>query len=175
MSATGGIDWLTGGVGELPAVCLKTLTLSLTAWAGLRLAPRRALAEMRIFDLVVIIATGAIVGRTATASDASFLVGAAALVTLLAAHIVTARLRFAPRVARLLDHPVRVLVVDGAVDRGQLRAAQLTEGDLYEALRERGVHNLAGIRYVIYESKGGLTVVSDDETTSEAGTTLPDV
>ncbi|MDQ0382923.1 DUF421 domain-containing protein [Amycolatopsis thermophila] len=175
MPATSGADWLIGGGSELPATCLKTVTLSLTALAGLRLAPRRALAELRIFDLVVIIATGAIVGRTATAPDGSFLVGAAALVTLLAVHIVISRLRFVPRVASVLDHPVRVLVVDGAVDHRQLKAAQLTEGDLYEALRERGVHNLGGIRYVLYESKGGLTVVNDDEATSDAGTTLPDV
>ncbi|MDQ0381455.1 hypothetical protein [Amycolatopsis thermophila] len=64
------------------------------------------------------------------------------------------RLRFVPRVASVLDHPVRVLVVDGAVDHRQLKAAHPTEGDLSEALRERGGHNLA-IR--------------------DAGTTLPDV
>ncbi|MDQ0381454.1 DUF421 domain-containing protein [Amycolatopsis thermophila] len=78
MRATSGADWLMGGARELPATCPKIVTLSLMALAGLRLAPRRALAELRIFDLLVIIATGAIVGRTATASDASFPVGAAA-------------------------------------------------------------------------------------------------
>ncbi|NIH80835.1 uncharacterized membrane protein YcaP (DUF421 family) [Amycolatopsis viridis] len=173
--ATSDTDWLIGHTGELPAVCVKTLMLSLTALAGLRLAPRRALAELRIFDLVVIIATGAIVGRSATAADTSFLMGAVALVTLLVAHIIISRVRFVPRVARLLDHPARVLVVDGAVDHRQLKTAQLTEGDLYEALRERGVHSLAGIRYVIYESKGGLTVVHDDEPAHASRTTLPEL
>jgi uncharacterized membrane protein YcaP (DUF421 family) len=121
---------------------------------------------------VVVIASGAIIGRTATAGDASFVIGATALVTLLVVHVVIARLRFFKTVARALDHPVRVLVTDGVVDRRQLRAVSLTEDDLFEALRQRGVHDLAGSRFVLYESKGGLTVVRVDEVNAPP-TTIP--
>lgn len=147
-------DWTSLGW-----VCAKTVLLAVVALAGLRLAPRRALAEMRIFDFVVVVAVGSIVGRTATASGTSFAVGAVALVTLLVVHVALARLRFSPPVARSMDHPVRVLVRDGRVDRAELRRCLLTEDDLRGALRQRGVWSLDGVRYVLYESQGGLTVV----------------
>ncbi|GHF32378.1 uncharacterized membrane protein YcaP (DUF421 family) [Amycolatopsis bartoniae] len=154
---------LIGSWSSLGWVCAKAALLALTALAGLRLAPRRALAEMRIFDFVVAVAVGSIVGRTATASGTSFLVGLVALVTLLAVHVVLARLRFLPRVARALDHPVRVLVRDGEVDREQLRRCLLTEDDLRGALRQRGVTSLAEVRFVLYESQGGITVVREGD------------
>ncbi len=34
--------------------------------------------------------------------------------------------------------------------------------DLYAELRQRGVFSLTGIRYVLYETKGGLSIVADD-------------
>jgi len=75
---------------------VKTLALFLTAAAAFRLTERRTLAEFARFDRVAAVAVGAIVGHTATATDASWLTGATALVVLLAAHAVVARLRFLP-------------------------------------------------------------------------------
>ncbi|NKQ57785.1 DUF421 domain-containing protein [Amycolatopsis sp. K13G38] len=153
------MSWLTGHWPEIGVVCGKTLLLALTALIGLRLAPRRALAEMRIFDFVTAVAIGAVIGRNATSSDTSFLLGFAALVTLLLTHTVLARLRLFAPVGRVMDHPVRVLVTDGVIDRRQLRRCRLTEDDLRAALRQRGVRSLGDVRFVLFESQGGLTVV----------------
>jgi len=56
---------------------------------------------------------------------------------------------------------VRVLVAHGEVRRHQLRICGLTVEDLYAQLRPRGVFELAGIGYVLYEAKGMLTVVPE--------------
>lgn len=146
-------DWVA--IGE---ACGKTALLAGSALAGFRLAPRRALAEMRIFDFVVVIAAGAVIGRTATAAGTAFAVGFAALLTLLLLHVTVARLRFFRPVRRLLDHPVRVLVADGRIDHAQLRACQLTEDDLLGALRRQGVRSVGDVESVLYESQGGFTV-----------------
>ena len=99
--------------------------LFLTAVALFRITERRTLAELAPFDFVTAVAVGAIVGRTATAADTSFLTGAAALVTLLIAHAVVSRLRFLPGMARLVDPPVRTLIRDGQVQRANLRRCGL--------------------------------------------------
>jgi uncharacterized membrane protein YcaP (DUF421 family) len=65
------------------------------------------------FDFAVAVAIGAIVGRGATASGTSFATSAIALVALLVAHRVVAIARRHSRVARLIDHPPRVLVARG--------------------------------------------------------------
>lgn len=96
------------------------------------------------------------------AGTQSFTTGAAALLTLLAAHRVLSWARFQPRTGRLVEHRVRVLVEDGRLRRGQLRRCGLTEADLAAQLRQRGVRDLAELRYVLYEATGELTIVSSD-------------
>jgi uncharacterized membrane protein YcaP (DUF421 family) len=105
---------------------------------------------------------GAIVGRTAIAEGQSYLTGAVALFTLIVVHRLASLLRFRPVLGKLADHRVRVLVADGQLRRGQLRLCGLTDNDLYAQLRQRGIFDLAQVRYVLYESKGDLTVVPQE-------------
>ena len=58
---------------------------------------------------------------------------------------------------------MRVLVVDGRLRQRQLRVCGLTENDVYAHLRQRGLLSLSQVRYLLYETKGGLTVVRRDE------------
>jgi uncharacterized membrane protein YcaP (DUF421 family) len=157
------VTWLFTNWGAVGETCGKMALLVLTALVGLRLAPRRTLAELRIFDFVVAVAVGAIIGRTATSSSTSFLVGFAGLITLLVLHSVFGRLRFFPRLRRLLDHPVRELVCDGKIDHAAMRACQLTEDDLSGALRQQGVESLDEVHSVIYETQGTFTVRRRDQ------------
>lgn len=99
------IDALVGDGRGAALAALKALALFLTAVALFRITERRTLAELAPFDYVTAVAVGAVVGRTATAADTSFLTGAAALVTLLVAHAVVSRLRFLPRMTRLVIRP----------------------------------------------------------------------
>jgi len=86
---------------------------------------------------------------------------AVALVTILAAHTVLTLARFAPGVAFLTDHRVRILVDCGQLRRSQLRISGLTVDDLTAQLREKGVGSLDELPYVLYEAKGQLTIVRE--------------
>ena len=136
----------------------KSLALFLTAAVAFRFAQRRTIAEFTPFDWVTAVAVGAIVGRVATAADTSWSTGAAALLTLLAAHGVTARLRFFGWFRRLVDPPVRVLVRDGAVDNANLKRAGITRSDLDAILRQHGYRDAADVELALYEAKGSVSV-----------------
>ena len=56
---------------------------------------------------------------------------------------------------------MRVLVDHGRLLPRQLRICGLTENDVLAKLREQGVHDLAELRYVLYETKGELTIVRE--------------
>ncbi|WP_218004566.1 DUF421 domain-containing protein [Microtetraspora niveoalba] len=163
---------LFGQVATLGWVAVKTLLLYVTAVAGLRLTKRRMIAELSPFDFVAAVAVGAIVGRTATALDTSYLTGAAALVTVIAVHAAITQLRLRHPFPHWFDHAPRVLVTEGEIHPRQLRRCGLTERDLYTILRRRGVMSLSSVRYVIFEPKGVISVVrrGDDvgEVTQEA-------
>lgn len=79
--------------------------------------------------------------------------------TVVAVHRLVSLLRFRPLLGKLADHRIRVLVADGQVRRGQLRLCGLTDNDLYAELRQRGVFDIGELQYVLYEAKGGLTLV----------------
>ncbi len=153
------MDEIFGQSGALGWVALKALLLFLTAVAGFRLAERRTLAEMGAFDFVAAVAVGAIVGRVPNSNTTSYLQGAVTLVTILAAHAILTRLRYQPRLAALIDHPPRLLVVHGQVQERQMRKSGLTRGDLFALLRARDIHTLDEVRYVIFEQRGMVSVV----------------
>ena len=153
---------LIGGASGLGWVAVKAVLLFALAVIGLRVAERRTLAQLSAFDFAVAVAIGAIIGRGATASDTSFVTSAVALVTLLVAHRVVGIGRRHSRVVRLIDHPPRVLVARGELQVRELARAGLTAEDVYALLRERGVGDLGEVGYLLYETRGAVTVVGAD-------------
>ncbi|MBP2704934.1 DUF421 domain-containing protein [Microbispora sp. RL4-1S] len=156
---SGVVDALIGDWHRAVYAAVKAVALFLTAAVAFRISERRTMAEFAPFDWVAAVAVGALVGRTATATDASYLTGAAALVALLATHAVVTRLRLLPGVQRLIDPPLRILIRDGRVNRRNLRRAGLTEGDLHSVLRGHGHLGPADVHLAIFESKGVVTVL----------------
>lgn len=152
-------------IGDPPGVvdaAIKTSTLFLTAAVLFRFTERRTLAEFAPFDWIAAVAAGATVGRAATASDTSWLSATAALISLLVAHAVLARLRFVPGIRRIIDPPLKVLIRDGQVDRRNLRQCGLTTADLEAVLRQHGHPNADRINLAIFEAKGAISVLRRD-------------
>ncbi len=143
---------------------IKALALFLTAAAAFRLTLRRTIGEFTPFDWVTGVAVGAIVGRTATAAGTAWLTGAAALLTLIAAHDIVARLRFIPWVRRVVDPPVRVLIRDGQLDERNLLRCRLTHEDMDAILRRHGHRTPADVRLALFETKGVVSVLTNPDT-----------
>lgn len=137
---------------------VKAAALFATAAAAFRLTLRRTMSELTPFDWVTGVAVGAIIGRTATAAGTSWTTGVAALVTLIAAHDVVARLRFVPWIRRLVDPPVRVLIRDGQLQQANLRRCRITRSDLDAILREHGRQSPDGVSLAVWESRGVVSV-----------------
>ena len=153
------MEHLIGGGSEIGWVVLKALLLYLTAIVGFRLGERRTLAQMSPFDFVAAVAVGAIVGRVPNAETTSYLAGAATLVAILLAHRLTMHLRYLPRFGRLVEHPPRILVVNGTLRDDELQRSGLTRGDLYALLRQQGVGDLDEVGYAVFEQRGQLSVI----------------
>lgn len=143
-------------------VAIKTSALFLTAAILFRFMERRTLAEFAPFDWIAAVAAGAIDGRSATASDTSWLNASVALICLLGTHAILARLRFLPAIRRFIDPPLKVLIRDGHIDRRNLRRCGLTGADLEAVLRQHGHESSDGIRLAIFEAKGVISILLTD-------------
>jgi uncharacterized membrane protein YcaP (DUF421 family) len=157
------VSWLTGDASTLWTVAAKAALIYATAVLILRLGERRTVAQWTIIDFATAVAMGAIIARTAIAGNQSYLTGAVAVVTLVAAHRMASLLRFTRPGGRLLDHRLRVLVADGRIRRRELRRCGLTVEDLAAQLRQRGTFEVEQLKYVLYEARGDLTIVPADD------------
>src|ERR687884_2377391 len=140
------MSWLVGQSSALGDVVAKAALMYLTALVALRIGERRTLAQWTIIDFATAVAMGAIIGRTAIAGTQSYLTGAIAVCTLVVVHRVASVLRFRRVFAKLVDHRVRVLVVDGQIRRRELRKCARTDNDLFTQLRQQGVFTLENLR-----------------------------
>jgi uncharacterized membrane protein YcaP (DUF421 family) len=156
------VHWLVGNSAHLWQVVAKAALMYATALVALRLGERRTLAQWTIIDFATAVAMGAIIGRTSLASTQSYAFGAVALVTLVVLHRVASLMRFQPLLGKLVDHRLRVLVADGRLRRRELRRCGLTDNDLFMQLRQQGIFSLEQARYVLYETKGSISVVPAD-------------
>jgi len=153
-------------IGNLPRAvdtAVKTSALFLTAAILFRLAKRRTLADFTPIDWLAAVAAGAIVGRSATASDTSWLTATVALLSVLLIHSALARLRFVPGIRRFIDPPMKVLIRDGQVDHRTLRQCGLTPADLAAVLRQHGHQSPDRIHLAIFETRGAISVLSTDD------------
>lgn len=154
------LEWLVGQWETLGSVALVTLAIYLTAVFAIRYLDRRALAQLSAFDFVVAVATGTIVGRTATTERPSWAQGAVALIVLLVAHRVLSRLRArSTNVYDLVERSPLLLVVDGRLQAAAMRQAHFTEADIYAELRGHGITDLAEVRIAMLEASGTVSVV----------------
>jgi len=157
------VSELTVGGAALGWAALKAVLMFVVAVGGLRLGERRTLAQLGAFDFAVAVAVGALIARTATSSTTSFATGAVVLVTLLLAHRAVTELRRHHWIGALVDAPPRVLIADGKPQERELARVGLTRGDLYALLRENRVAAVDDVRFLLYESRGALTLVTTDD------------
>lgn len=150
---------ITGHWANLGWVALKAFLMYVSALALLRVGERRTVAQWTVIDFVGAVAMGAIVGRTALASNQSYVFGLVAVVTLVVAHRIASIMRFVDFGNRIVDHRVRILAAHGQLRKRELRRCGLTDNDVYMQLRQRGIETLEDVRYVIYETKGSISVV----------------
>lgn len=136
---------------------IKAAALFFTAVIAFRLSTRRAMSEFAPFDWIVAIAVGSIVGRTATASDASWLTGTAALLSTIVSHALVTRLRLFPGMHKLFDPPLVVLIHHGRANERNLARCGISHIDLDAILRKNGFESAGEVHLAILESRGTVS------------------
>jgi uncharacterized membrane protein YcaP (DUF421 family) len=158
---------LIGDLSALTGNAVKTSALFLTAALLFRFTGRHKLSDFTTFDWIATAAAGAIVGRAATATDTSWLSASVALVSLLVTRAALARLRFIPRLRRVIDPPQRILIRNGTVLEHNVRRCGLTPADLQALLRQHGHRNPDRVQLAVFEAMGAFSVLSADDLSSK--------
>ena len=147
---------------DVPAwnIALRTGAIYLVTLIGLRLAGKREMGQMTVFDLVVLLLIANAVQNAMVGPDTSLTGGVLAAVVLLALNAVVARLRLRwPRLRRVIEGSPTLLVLHGEVLADHLRREGLAQETLEAALREHGVSEVRDVEMAVLEIDGSISVV----------------
>jgi uncharacterized membrane protein YcaP (DUF421 family) len=154
---------------DVPAwnIALRTAAIYLVALIGLRLAGKREIGQMTVFDLVVLLLIANAVQNAMVGPDTSLTGGVLAAVVLLALNAIVARLRLRwPRLRRMIEGSPTLLVLHGEVLADHLRHEGLDQETLEAALREHGVAEVRDVEMAVLEIDGSISVVPAGGTTT---------
>jgi len=142
------------------SVALRTAAVYVAILIGLRLAGKREIGQMTVFDLVVLLLLANAVQNAMVGPDTSLLGGIIAAAVLLIVNTALARLRLhSTRLRRLVEGTPTLLVLRGEVIVQHMQREGLDEETLEAALREHGVASLREVEMAVLEIDGSISVV----------------
>jgi uncharacterized membrane protein YcaP (DUF421 family) len=123
-----------------------------------RLTGKRQVGQLTPFDLVVLLIISNVLQNAMIGPDDSVTGGLVGAATIFVLNGLVARVTFASRtLERWIDGEPRLLVHDGHVDEAACARELVTRAELHAALREAGIADVAGARFVMLESTGRIT------------------
>jgi uncharacterized membrane protein YcaP (DUF421 family) len=141
-------------------IVLRTAAVYLAILLGLRLAGKREIGQMTVFDLVVLLLIANAVQNAMVGPDTSLTGGILAAAVLLALNAIVAWLRLRwPRLRRLVEGSPTLLVLHGEVIADHLRREGLDEETLEAVVREHGVADLSEVEMAVLEIDGSISVI----------------
>lgn len=149
---------------DIARVALSTLAIYAAVIVILRLAGKRSLAKLNIFDLVVTVALGSTLASIMLVKDLSITEGVTAFVSLAGLQWVVsfASLRV-HWFKRLIRSDARLLLVDGKFLEEAMARERITQDEVEAAIRKDGHGRIEEVTAVVLESDGTLSVIVEGE------------
>jgi uncharacterized membrane protein YcaP (DUF421 family) len=145
---------------EAWAIAVRTALVYIAVFVGLRLAGKRELGQMTVFDLVVVLLIANAVQNAMVGPDFSVQGGVLAAFVLIALNRAVAQLRLRGATwGRLIEGTPTVLVEDGELIEPHLRREGLERAELEMVVREHGVDSLADVKLAVLETDGSISIV----------------
>jgi uncharacterized membrane protein YcaP (DUF421 family) len=151
-----------GGVAQQ---CVKSLVVVVVLFVGFRVAGKRELSQLNVYDLAMLMALSNAVQNAMTAGLGNLWVGLATSSTVVAsAWALTRVLARRPRLERRVMGTPSLLVFDGKILTDRMRREEVTDEQLAEACRGRGIENPSDAKLVVLEVDGSISVIAETTT-----------
>jgi uncharacterized membrane protein YcaP (DUF421 family) len=145
---------------DLIGVAVRTAIVYFFLVVGLRIAGRREVGQLSIFDLVVLLVVADAVQNSMVGDNVTLLGGLVAATTLigldLLVSLVVSRYK---RVRQLLEGEPRMLIRDGVVLEKALREERMDRDELEAAVRGHGLAAIADVALAVLETNGSISII----------------
>jgi uncharacterized membrane protein YcaP (DUF421 family) len=141
-------------------IVARSAIVYLALFIGLRLAGKRELGQMTVFDLVVVLLIANAVQNSMVGSDFSVQGGVLAAVVLLVLNRIVALLRLqGNRWGRLIEGTPTVLIEDGELIQPHLKKEGMERQELEMVVREHGIESVEKVKLAVLETDGSVSIV----------------
>jgi uncharacterized membrane protein YcaP (DUF421 family) len=142
-------------------IVLRTVVIYLVILFGLRVAGKREIGQMTVFDLVVLLLIANAVQNAMVGPDVSLTGGILAAIVLLVLNAIVAQMRLRwPWLRQLVEGSPTVLVLHGETISKNLYREGIDQVALEAALREHGVDDVRDVEMAVLEVDGSISVIN---------------
>ncbi|UCZ53468.1 DUF421 domain-containing protein [Bacillus shivajii] len=136
-------------------VTILPLLLFMTLYMG-----KRAIGELPIFDFLIIVTLGAVVGADIADPNIHHLPTAAAIIAIGVFQRIVANWKISNRkIGRLLTFEPNVVIQDGRFIRKNLKKDRYSVDNILQMLREKDVFDISEVKTAVIEANGALSVL----------------
>ena len=131
-------------------------TLVLIRWIG-----ARGVAQLSMIEFLLVIAIGSAVGDSLFYPDVPLIPAMLAILLVVVFNkLIDQIILRSARATRVLEGSPQVVVTDGQVHVGKLKKQGISPPELFMKLRDKGVTDLAEVRFAVLEANGAVSVLS---------------
>jgi uncharacterized membrane protein YcaP (DUF421 family) len=145
-------------------IILRTAIIYFAVIAGLRLTGKREVGQMSPTDLVLLILIANAVQNAMTGPDNTVSGGLIAAATLLVLNTLVSRVarRYRP-FRRIVEGNPTILIHRGKIVAANLAHEQISNDEIYQALREHGISVIEDVSLAVLEVDGSISVLKNDD------------
>ncbi len=154
---------------EFIGFVVNLIAIYLAALVVVRLMGKRALGELSLFDLVIMVGIGEVIVIVGLEQKVSLLKGIMILLLLGGLEFTLSLLTFKSHFfSRLVEGEPTILISDGQLIEENLAREHISYADLRQELRKQGVSRISKVSKAILEACGKFSVILKEEDEEES-------
>ena len=162
--------WEKTGVEFLAEVAVRTMLAYVVVFLFLKIAGRRGVRQLSLFELVVILTLGSAAGDVTFYEDVPLLPVFSVFVTMsLLYRLTTWLMNKSPRLQAWMEGQPFILIRNGSFELETLTQGNISHDEFLMELRQRGVEHLGQVRLGIVEVDGEVSLYFYDRDAMRPG------
>ena len=143
-------------------IIIRALAVYIFMILAIRFFGKKELAQLSIIDLVFILLISNAVQNAMVGPDTSLSGGLVAALSLFAANFTLKKILYkSENVSRWMQGEAVLLIYKGAIQQEHCKKAEITLGELEQAVREHGVKDIQNVDLAMLEVDGNISIVSN--------------
>ena len=140
---------------------LRAALIYLVVWLVMRVTGKRTLAQVTIFDFVLLLIISQAGQQALLGDDLSLTNALLIIVTLVGIHLTFTAANYRwPAFDKFANDVPLVLIDDGQILEERMRKTKVSEDDILEQARmAHGVERMDQIKYAVLERNGGISII----------------